>query len=146
MNTKYGRRRCEQAFSLVEVVLALSIMSFACVTLIGLLATGLFSVHRATTETVQAQIVQAVINNAQVHTYTTPYSTNLYFDDEGTSLKSTDTWLYAATVTNQVANVPNGVSFSYATADAQLLQVQVVSKASPTSTNTFYLIWPNTGN
>ena len=146
VHTKLRRTSRTLAFSLVEVVLALSIMSFASVTLIGLLATGLSGIHRASVETIQAQIIQAVINDAQVHPYAASYSTNLYFNDEGTRLNSTDPWLYSAAVTNQVAQIPNGVNFSFASSDAQLLKVQVISKVAASSTNSFYLIWPNTGN
>ncbi len=141
-----GHRVLEKrGFSLVEVVLALSVVSFSCVTLIGLLATGLITIHQATTATIQAQITQAVINDSQVHPYATGYTTTLYFDDEGTTLSVTDPWLYSAKITSQTAKVPDGSAggFSYANTDTQQLKVQVTSKAS--GGGTFYLLWPHVG-
>ncbi len=143
MNTNFQRRKRVKAFSLVEVVLAMSVMSFACVTLIGLLATGLVTVHQATVATVQAQVIQAVVNDAQVHPYSSGFTTNLFFDDEGTSVNSTDTWLYTAAVTGQ--NLTNAGYSAFATTDVQQLKVQVVSRSSPGNTNTFSVTWPNTG-
>jgi uncharacterized protein (TIGR02598 family) len=148
--TKFLNRndRSIAAFSLVEVVLALSIMSFACVTLIGLLATGLTSVQKSTTTTVQAQIIQDVANLVEVNPYTVGFNTNMYFDDEGTSLSSTLGSLYTATVTSTTAYsaYTNNTGTPYTTANAQLLQIQITSKINPTTTNTFNLVWPNTGS
>jgi len=153
--TKFPNRndRSIAAFSLVEVVLALSIMGFVCVTLIGLMATGLSSIQKSNATSVQSQIIQEVINNTQGASYTTNYATNLYFDDEGTAVSTTGTTagtgaIYTASVTSTVACIPTGTStvYQFLPADSQLLQIKIKSKSNPSVTNTFTLVWPNTGN
>lgn len=127
-------------------------MGFVCVTLIGLLATGLGSIQKSTATTVQSQIIQEVINNTQGATYSQNYASTLYFDDEGTAVSLTGTVgtgvVYTATITSTVAAVSSGTStyFSYKPADSQLLQVQVTSKSDPNNPKTFTLVWPNTSN
>ncbi len=145
-NLPNRNNRAIAAFSLVEVVLALSIMGFVCVTLIGLLATGMSSMQKSTATTVKSQIIQEVINNTQVHTYSTNYAATNYFDDEGTVVTTSGSAVYTATITSTMASAPNGISFNYTATDSQLLQIQVLSKSNPSVTNTFTLIWPNTGN
>ncbi len=49
------------AFSLVEVVLALGIVSFAIVAILGLIPTGLQTSHSSQDETRAAQIAQSIL-------------------------------------------------------------------------------------
>ncbi len=96
----YRNRERRRAFSLVEVAFALSIVSFACLTLLGLLSDGLVTVNRAIGTTVQGEIIQSIVNESQVHTYNSGYTTNLYFNDEGTSVTSVDpSQIYVANLT-----------------------------------------------
>ncbi len=137
----------KRAFSLVEVVLSMSVLSIACLSLMGLLGTGLETFRQAIGTTVQAQIAQAVINGSETQTYNANYSTNIYFSDEGTVVAQTDpNQLYTANVTAVPATIPlsAGSSSQIAGTIAVQLQVKVVNKSNPTSTNTFYLVWPNT--
>ena len=76
-------------FSLVEVAMALAMMGFASVSLIGLIPMGLHSLHEAMGNTIESQIVQNLTNDillsgggnlAQYQNQT------YYFDDEGTPL------------------------------------------------------------
>jgi len=57
--------RCK-GFSLVEVVLALGVMSFGLVSIVGLLPAGLKTMHESVCTTVEAQIAQQLINDAQL--------------------------------------------------------------------------------
>jgi len=132
------------AFSLVEVVLAMSIMGFVCVTLLGLMATGLGNVQKSTTTTVNAQIMQTVVNYLEVQSFTNNLPI-LYFDDEGTDVTSTGTGLYQVTLTGTTAAPGATIQGTFTISNARLLQVHVVSQASPNTTNTFSLVWPNTG-
>jgi len=116
-------------------------MGFVCVTLLGLMATGLDNVHQATTTTVRAQIIQTIVNASEVQAYSTSYSTNINFDDEG-MVTTSGTYLYTAAVTNGPATAA-GASSAYDKANATLLVVKISSKAAPSVTNTFNLVWPN---
>jgi len=157
------------AFSLVEVVLAISIMSFACLILIGLMADGLQSVHRAITTTVQAQIMQNIVNSAEIQSYNNGSFTNsmgsapavFYFDDEGTPIYGTPIgsppakYLYSATITSTNFTLPGSAGASSSTPVAQtksgtepgvaaVLQVVIVPQNNTNQMTTHTLIWPNT--
>lgn len=96
-----GRR---SAFSLIEVTLAIGIVGFAFIPMMGLLPTGLNVFHQSIGVSVSAQIAQRVIGEAQQTDFTTLSSLagssgapTRYFDNEGgeitdpTSVK----WIYA---------------------------------------------------
>jgi uncharacterized protein (TIGR02598 family) len=140
--TKYSKRRTRIAFSLVEVVLALGVVTFACVILLGLLSIGLVTVTNSVGNTVRAQIIQAIINGSEVQTYTNTFTTNLYFDNEGSMVsESSPTMVYGAYVTP----VPlNSGTYIYST-NTVVLSVAVTNKITPGVTNSFSLVWPNTG-
>jgi uncharacterized protein (TIGR02598 family) len=90
-----------RAFSLVEIVISLAVISFTFVTLIGLLGVGSLSFRNANTTSVATQIGQRVINELQqtdftdltngapsgvgaVFTKQTPAGQSVrYFDDQG---------------------------------------------------------------
>ena len=72
----YLRTPQTKAFSLVEVVLAVGVITFACITLIGLLTNALTTIRHAIGTTVQAQIMQSLVNNAEVQNYNSGSLTN----------------------------------------------------------------------
>lgn len=59
--SRWRRLRLISAFSLVEVVLALGVISFAIVAILGVLPVGLQTGHSAQDETRAAQIAQAIL-------------------------------------------------------------------------------------
>jgi uncharacterized protein (TIGR02598 family) len=141
------RNKDARAFSLVEVVLALGVITFACLTLLGLMGVALQTFRHAINATVQAQIIQAVINGSEVQSYNSAYSTNLYLSDEGTVVSQGDpSQLYTATVNAITTGLPlaSGSSSTTANSIAVELQVHVASKSNPSVTNVFYLVWPKT--
>lgn len=88
----FPRLRLPEGFSLVEVTLAIGIVSFCLFTMLGLLPTGLNTLRDAAAHTAQAQILQQVASQAQVLPYTnssggltlpTFLNTNLFFDEAG---------------------------------------------------------------
>jgi uncharacterized protein (TIGR02598 family) len=150
--TKYSKRKAQKAFSLVEVVLALGVITFACVILLGLLSLGLVTVSHAVGNTVEAQIVQSVINGSEVQTYSSTFQTNIYFNNEGTAVSQTDaTMVYGASVTAVPLNlVTNSTSppLSYtfnAPNTGSMLQVAITNRTIPGVTNVFSLVWSNSG-
>lgn len=62
---QHGRRRQSGAFSLVEVALALGIIAFALIPVIGLLPIGLSSYRKSIDLSVGSQITQRIIDEAQ---------------------------------------------------------------------------------
>ena len=83
--------RCPAAFSLVEVTLALGIMSFALVSLIGLLPVGLSTFHDSVDSSTGTQIAQRLLDEAQQTDFdqliaTAQKPTVRYFDDQGNEL------------------------------------------------------------
>ncbi len=57
--------RARRAFSLVEVTIAIGIVAFAFVALVGVLPVGLQTFRRAVDASVSAQITQRIINDIQ---------------------------------------------------------------------------------
>ncbi len=148
MFTKYSNRKAQEAFSLVEVVLALGVITFACVILLGLLSLGLVTVSHAVGNTVEAQIVQAVINGSEVQTYTNNFQTNIYFNNEGTAVSQTDaTMVYGASVTAiPLTNSTAAPTYPYnSTNSASMLQIAITNRTIPGTTNIFSLVWSNSG-
>jgi len=82
------------AFSLVEVTLALGIVAFSLVTLLGLMPLGLATFHKAVATSISSQIVQQVVTDVEQTDFTqlTTSSNGVtqlglrYFDDEGNEL------------------------------------------------------------
>ena len=92
------------AFSLVEVTLAIGIVAFAFVSVFGLLPSGLHVFRSAIDVSVQTQIVQRLVADAQQTDFDTlknkPVETH-YFDDQGNDLGTvaTEASIYTVLVT-----------------------------------------------
>jgi uncharacterized protein (TIGR02598 family) len=82
------------AFSLVEVTLALGIVTFSVITLMGMIPMGLTTFHKAAATSVSSQIVQQVVTDVQQSDFSQLVTTNSpltklsmrYFDDQGNEL------------------------------------------------------------
>ena len=118
-----------KAFSLIEVVIAIGIVSFAFVTLLGLLPIGLTAFRQAMDTTVCSQIVQRVVNDAQQTDYTTlttSGTTQLYFDDQANEVTAANAnnSLYTVQVTvSGTTTLPNSAgvqSTNLATVSVQI--------------------------
>lgn len=90
-------------FSLVEVTIAIGIIAFAYVTLLGLLQSGLVSFREAMDRTISAQIAQAILNDKRQ----TPFAdlinpaknpAELRFNDEGQPVRDSSQTVFVATV------------------------------------------------
>ncbi len=89
-------------FSLVELVLAIGIVSFAFVTLFSMVPIGMSVFRQAMDTTVGSQIVHRVINEAQQTDYPTLIAaptTERYFDDQGNEVQSIADSIYTVDVT-----------------------------------------------
>lgn len=76
-------RRGTQGITLVETVIALGIVSFAMVSILGMIPVGLSNFQSAQHLTIESSIVQGVTGELQRTDVTNLSSTNLYFDDQG---------------------------------------------------------------
>ncbi len=93
-----------QAFTLVEVALALFLLSFCLVILLGLFNVGLTSERRSADDTTLAAIVMQAANTLRTQNLSAGYTTNFYFDNSGQLLTNSVGALYHCSVTT--ANLP----------------------------------------
>jgi uncharacterized protein (TIGR02598 family) len=100
--TKIRRKRCA-GFNLVEIAMALAIISFSCTLLLGLLPASLTAFHQAMGNTIESQIVQSLSNDLELDAFSsltsTTFPTNYYYDSEGQALPNSTGAYYTATVT-----------------------------------------------
>ena len=112
-------RRRRGGFSLVEITMAIGIVSFAFVAVLGLLPSGLNTFRKAMDASVSSQIFQRVINEAQQTDFNTLVATPLpddiaytYYDDQGNKVDATDkakaTTIYSVKTRVQVSTTLPG--------------------------------------
>jgi uncharacterized protein (TIGR02598 family) len=125
-----ARRRHPQAgklaFSLVEVVIAMGIFSFAIVATFSLIGQSFKSYSSAINDTVSRQIMNQLAANVQQARLSDLTNSTNYFDNEGNPVPSSDTMsVYTANVSFTQATTP----FS----STNLYSVNI--KVSPKNTN-----------
>lgn len=145
MRTRNLPRR---AFSLVEVVLALGVISFAIVAILGMVPTALQTGHSAQDETRATQIAQTIFSalasqastnftniqfpladgsNPNLSASSSPTSPNLYVDNNGKIIATAAGATYAITLST------NATPAGFSPADAGLASQVTVSVAWPAS-------------
>jgi uncharacterized protein (TIGR02598 family) len=99
-------------FTLVEVIMAIGVISVALLAMIGLLPTGLGALRDSNQQFVNAQIVQRIssgwaatgfANRSDFASFT---GTNLYFDSRAQLLSGSDGAQYRAVVTARPPSMP----------------------------------------
>ena len=120
------RLKTQSAFSLIEVTIALGIVAFAMVPIIGLVSTGMKSLRDSMDETVRGEIVRKVSGEALRIPYTRLLeefqNKTFYFNDEGIQQTSSN----ASTIflaTTALAAPPSLITSD--TGIARLLSVNV---------------------
>lgn len=131
-----GRLRSRNSgggFSLVEVTIALGLVSFVAVSVIGLLPTGLSVMRNAMDQTVEAQIVRSISGQSQVANFTNlTQGGPSYFDHEGQLLSSGEGARYTVTLSRHSpvfpgsSGAPTGLSNSLVS-----LQIEIVQRRGP---------------
>lgn len=91
------------AFTLVEMAIALGIMSFSLVAILGLVPIGLTTLRESMDVTAQAYIIQSLLNEAYLSDRSTLAASTRYFDESGRSVAkqvdiSSGKWLYKTQV------------------------------------------------
>lgn len=125
-----GRFRAS-AFSLIEVVLALGIISFAYVAIFGLFPAGMQTYRAAMDTGNEGRIVQDVLSRAQAAHFRNLDAlaqASLSYDDEGNATADTARLLYMVRVFFEDARVPNSDT---PTTSAKTMLVVVANVASP---------------
>jgi uncharacterized protein (TIGR02598 family) len=135
-------------FSLVEVTLAMGLVSFSLVALMGMLPVGLSNFRTAMELQTQSRIVQAIAAEIQL----TPFSAIAaggyqddfprYYNEEGVPVAAAE-GLYTVT-----AAAPAGVDLPGApnNPEMRLLTFGIVKKTAPGAAEAFSLIASNTGS
>lgn len=85
-------------FSLVEVVLALGVCSFAMIAIVGMIPVGLSTFRDALDTTAQSQIVQRVAGDVLLTDFNSIQDATYYYDDQGTRLENAGAPALAYTV------------------------------------------------
>jgi len=141
-----------QAFSLVEVVIALGVTSFAVLALIGTLPTGIKSVQDSSNESAKANITQEIRAELQEINFgstTSGGSKNIanlsskinYYDNNGDILAGSTGAYYKATFAVTPTTIP-GSSYTFQSGAAQTIAMILtypLSAANP-NTSTNYLL------
>jgi uncharacterized protein (TIGR02598 family) len=127
-----------QAFSLVEVVIALGVTSFAVLALIGTLPTGIKSVQDSSNESARANILQQIraqlqevnfgssaADNAAKNNIANLASQSNYYNNEGDLLANSSGAYYMAVFSTGTAAIPSTSSSAtyFQTNAAQAIQV-----------------------
>jgi uncharacterized protein (TIGR02598 family) len=150
------------AFSLVEVVLAMGVTSFALLSMVALIPVGLSSARQATDATTESQIIQFSRNELELTSFTNLATawmgvTN-YFDNQGLPTTNGDpSQIYSVSyAVSSVAWSTNGAAASPilintgpngTSTNAMTVQVTIVNRteAGPIATNVFPIVVPNAG-
>jgi len=118
--------RVIRGFSLVEISLALGVVSFALVGILGLLPVALSTFRRAIDSTVSAQIADRIANEAAQTGFDQLADRAYYFDDQGGSVQAAAAGrVYTANLTVIRPSVLPGVGNG--TTDLATLTVRVRS-------------------
>lgn len=143
-----------RGFSLVEVTLAMGILAFSMLTVLGLMPVGLSTMRRAMDSTVETQIVRQIGGEVLL----TPYSrlgdivgaAPRCFDDNGQEQESeTAATRFWVTLLRPDSVYPGSTNANALTSSLSAIQVRVVRGPSASvrkDTNTYNFSIPNSGN
>jgi len=133
-------------FSLVEITIALGLVSFVAVSIIGLLPTGLTVMRNAMDQTVEAQIVRSISGQSQVANFTNLTSGGpSYFDHEGQLLSSGEGARYTVTLSRHLpvfpgsGGAPTGLSNSLVCLQIEIVQRRSSQDQGSTNLRTLYI-------
>jgi len=142
-----GQDNSKSGFSLVEVVIALGVVAFALISVLGLIPVGLQSFRQAIDNSATTQIVQRVVNEAQQTDFNSLANTVYYFDDQGTLLSgSTSQTLYSVNViVSKPTSIPsdgivNSGSMSVASTNLATLAIQITQNGGGATRNASALV------
>ena len=144
----YARR----GFSLIEVTMAIGIVSFCLLTVMGLLSVGSSTLKQAVDQTVESQIAQKLAGEILLTPYSqlTKYAgTNIYFDDAGSSVAAVSDPRYKVQIFLTNPNYPGSANAPANTPIAnsmQTVQMNIVKMPGESASNRYTVQVPNSGN
>jgi uncharacterized protein (TIGR02598 family) len=115
------------AFSLVEVTLALGLVGFAVLAVIGLLPGGLSTLRQSMEQTVEAQIVQSIAAQSVITPFKQMSTNDQYFDDEGLPSTAAEA-RYTAKVTFPPSTYPGSSISADIESSLATVRIQLVSR------------------
>ncbi len=145
-------------FSLVEVVIALGVVSFAFFTLVCLMPVGLKTMHDAMDTTTEGMIVQQIASEARLGSFTNleaDYNNQTFYcDDDGSNLTNTSSatsvFKIAATVTSPAYPGSAVTTVSAISNNIQMLRLAVCvvpgGAGAATRTNYYNVLIPYSGD
>jgi len=140
-------KRPSKAFSLIEVMVAMGVVSVGIMSLVGLLSIGFTGLHKSVAMSSRTAIVQSLgaelkfVNYSTLKTYAAGFPR--YYDEEGNPVTSASAALYKATIALKAAQVPGGTA---GTVNAQQVSISVSGLHDAEAAQT-YCVWiANNGN
>jgi len=130
-------------FSLIEVTIAIGIVGFAVLALVGTLGVGSRTLGSAVSYSMQAQITQNVMGSLKLSDFSVLTNTspngwngaNLYFDERGVSTTNSSLAIYTATV-----NITTPITISGAASGNTNLARATLSIVKNNNTNNTYTV------
>jgi len=112
-----GSRDFTDGFSLVEIVIALGIATFALVLLLALLPAGVNNFRQTINATMASQISQRIFNQLQISDFDTlPSSSTNFFDEQGNQLTNPNstfcTYLVQVVIATNQASGTNATTYT----------------------------------
>ncbi len=150
-------KKRSQGFNLIEVTVALAVISFSCTCLLGLLPASMSAYHQAMGNTVEAEIVQSISNDLALNKFSTlsGYASapttipTYYYDNEGGILPGTTGHIYQATFTlTQItsANSPANIDPATGPVGGYLVTVSITNTTMGASApHTYSFVLANNG-
>lgn len=134
------------AFTLVETVLAIGIVSFAMISILGLVPVGLGTFRKAMNLTVESAIVQSVAGELQRIDYSNEIQRTdplyFYFDDQGVRIPNSGSSFLLYTVQVPPSAPLEATNLVNKSAAVTAL-IRVSNKARPDLTNRYSVIIPH---
>lgn len=143
VNTRGGcHQLSERAFSLVETLLAIGIVSFAMVSVMGLIPLGLTTFRSAMNVSVESTIVQRLAGEVQRTDFANQISskTFYYFDEQGIQTTVSGALFTAEIDPPHAVDAGNIVP---STIPARTVLIKVRNRAMPAMTNSYSVLIPS---
>jgi len=139
-----------QAFSLVEVTIAIGVVSFSLLAIMGLVPVGLTTLRSAMDQTVESQIVQSIGSQALLTPFgqlTNHYADKVaYYSEEGVITPDRSSARYEVETSLADAVYPGSTNVSQLSSAIQSLRVRIVRIQGVAATNDFSIQVSNSGN
>lgn len=147
-NGELAPERGGSGFSLVEVTLALGVVSFALLAILGILPTGLSSLRQSMNQVVEAHILLAISGQAVVSDFAALAVSGLNFNENGQACRAADAH-YTVNITKVPPDFPGSSHAVALTTSLTALRVEIVHKppgvSTPQSTNSYTIMVANSG-